>query len=174
MAATLRHCCQKTILPSKRLASIPRLQAAPTKSIYQDNFALYRRPSSNLSSSKPVTVTDNLQTQHRSKCLLSYPKHTVTVSMQSSQHQQFFSTTTSYKYGKSWEKRNAKDTSDYCSIGSNLIKNHRVDIVRRMHPDPRKETVMNVFDRQTKRKQKNRAAMAEDVHVYDYLRDEVS
>lgn len=35
------------------------------------------------------------------------------------------------------------------------------------------ETIMNVFDRKAKRRQKNRAAMAEDVAVYDYLRDEV-
>ena len=33
---------------------------------------------------------------------------------------------------------------------------------------------MNVFDRKAKRRQKNRAAMAEDVAVYDYLRDEVT
>lgn len=33
---------------------------------------------------------------------------------------------------------------------------------------------MNVFDRDTKRKQKNRAAMAPDAATYDYLRDEVS
>lgn len=36
------------------------------------------------------------------------------------------------------------------------------------------ESVMNVFDRKAKRRQKNRAAMAEDVAVYDYLKDEVS
>ncbi|CAH3133998.1 unnamed protein product [Pocillopora meandrina] len=36
------------------------------------------------------------------------------------------------------------------------------------------ETIMNVFDRKAKRRQKNRAAMAEDVAVYDYLRDEVA
>ena len=32
---------------------------------------------------------------------------------------------------------------------------------------------MNVFDRQTKRLQKNRAAMAPDAATYDYIRDEV-
>ena len=33
--------------------------------------------------------------------------------------------------------------------------------------------VMNVFDRNAKRSQRNRAAIAEDAHVYDYLKDEV-
>jgi len=32
---------------------------------------------------------------------------------------------------------------------------------------------MNVFDRKAKRRQKNRAALAENVAVYDYLKDEV-
>ena len=32
---------------------------------------------------------------------------------------------------------------------------------------------MNVFDRRTKRLQKNRAAMAPDAATYDYIRDEV-
>ncbi len=32
---------------------------------------------------------------------------------------------------------------------------------------------VNIFDRATKRKQKNRAAIADDVVTYDYLRDEV-
>ena len=32
---------------------------------------------------------------------------------------------------------------------------------------------MNVFDRGAKRRQKNRAAVADDVATYDYLRDEV-
>lgn len=32
---------------------------------------------------------------------------------------------------------------------------------------------MNVFDRKAKRRQKNRAALAENVGVYDYLKDEV-
>ncbi|KAJ7373128.1 NADH dehydrogenase [ubiquinone] 1 alpha subcomplex assembly factor 5 [Desmophyllum pertusum] len=36
------------------------------------------------------------------------------------------------------------------------------------------EAIMNVFDRKAKRRQKNRAALAEDVAVYDYLRDEVA
>ncbi|XP_013783444.1 arginine-hydroxylase NDUFAF5, mitochondrial-like [Limulus polyphemus] len=35
------------------------------------------------------------------------------------------------------------------------------------------ESVMNVFDRNAKRLQRNRAAMAKDVHLYDYLKDEV-
>ena len=35
------------------------------------------------------------------------------------------------------------------------------------------EEVMNVFDRKAKRRQKNRAALAENVGVYDYLKDEV-
>lgn len=34
--------------------------------------------------------------------------------------------------------------------------------------------VMNVFDRRTKRKQRARAAMAADAHLYDYLKDHVS
>ncbi|XP_064399063.1 arginine-hydroxylase NDUFAF5, mitochondrial-like [Halichondria panicea] len=34
--------------------------------------------------------------------------------------------------------------------------------------------VVNIFDRQAKRKQKNRAALAEDAATYDYLRDEVA
>lgn len=33
---------------------------------------------------------------------------------------------------------------------------------------------MNVFDRKVKRIQRNRAALREDVAVYDYLKDEVS
>ncbi|XP_071490755.1 arginine-hydroxylase NDUFAF5, mitochondrial-like, partial [Diadema antillarum] len=37
----------------------------------------------------------------------------------------------------------------------------------------RGETVMNVFDRKAKRKQRDRAAMGEDVEVYDYLKDEI-
>ena len=36
------------------------------------------------------------------------------------------------------------------------------------------ETVMNVFDRKAKRAQRDRAALAEDHEVYDYLKDEVS
>lgn len=36
------------------------------------------------------------------------------------------------------------------------------------------EATMNVFDRKAKRKQRNRAALAEDVAVYDYLKDEVA
>ena len=32
---------------------------------------------------------------------------------------------------------------------------------------------MNVFDRRTKRLQKNRAAMAPDAATYDYIKDEV-
>lgn len=39
---------------------------------------------------------------------------------------------------------------------------------------PQDETVMNVFNRKAKCRQRDRAAMAEDVHVYDYLKDEVS
>lgn len=35
------------------------------------------------------------------------------------------------------------------------------------------EEVMNVFDRKAKRRQKNRAALAGNVGVYDYLKDEV-
>ena len=35
------------------------------------------------------------------------------------------------------------------------------------------EVIMNVFDRKAKRRQKNRAALAENVGVYDYLKDEV-
>ena len=35
------------------------------------------------------------------------------------------------------------------------------------------EEIMNVFDRKAKRRQKNRAALAENVGVYDYLKDEV-
>lgn len=33
---------------------------------------------------------------------------------------------------------------------------------------------LNVFDRKTKRKQRNRAAMAPDADTYDYLKDRVS
>lgn len=32
---------------------------------------------------------------------------------------------------------------------------------------------MNVFDRKAKRRQKNRAALSENVAIYDYLKDEV-
>ena len=35
------------------------------------------------------------------------------------------------------------------------------------------EVTMNVFDRKAKRRQKNRAALMENVEVYDYLKDEV-
>jgi hypothetical protein len=34
--------------------------------------------------------------------------------------------------------------------------------------------VMDVFDRNTKRLQRNRAAIASDAHIYDYLKDEVA
>lgn len=37
----------------------------------------------------------------------------------------------------------------------------------------KQENIMNVFDRKAKRKQKNRASMAEDYHVYEYLKEEV-
>ncbi|XP_006817426.1 arginine-hydroxylase NDUFAF5, mitochondrial-like [Saccoglossus kowalevskii] len=51
--------------------------------------------------------------------------------------------------------------------------------VRYQHSPPsnqktKSENVMNVFDRNTKRKQKNRAAVMKDNHVYDYIRDEVA
>ena len=35
------------------------------------------------------------------------------------------------------------------------------------------ETIMNVFDRKTKRMQKNRTALMPDYKVYDYVKDEV-
>lgn len=35
------------------------------------------------------------------------------------------------------------------------------------------EVIMNVFDREAKRIQRNRAAMAKDVEVYDYLKEEI-
>ena len=38
----------------------------------------------------------------------------------------------------------------------------------------RGDSGMNVFDRKAKRWHKNRAAMAPDADIYDYLRDEVS
>lgn len=38
----------------------------------------------------------------------------------------------------------------------------------------RQETVMNVFDRNAKRKQRDRAAGAQNVEVYDYLKDEIA
>lgn len=38
---------------------------------------------------------------------------------------------------------------------------------------PRQENVMNVFDRNTKRIQRNRTALLEDPSVYDYLKEEV-
>ncbi|XP_041468964.1 arginine-hydroxylase NDUFAF5, mitochondrial-like isoform X2 [Lytechinus variegatus] len=41
------------------------------------------------------------------------------------------------------------------------------------HP-ARGESVMNVFDRKTKRKQRDRAALAKDVEVYDYIKDEIA
>lgn len=41
------------------------------------------------------------------------------------------------------------------------------------HP-AREENVMNVFDRKTKRKQRDRAALAKDVEVYDYIKDEIA
>ncbi len=49
-----------------------------------------------------------------------------------------------------------------------------IQCVRNMHPSgPGKERVLNVFDRKAKRMQKDRVALAEDAHVYDYLKDEV-
>ncbi len=61
---------------------------------------------------------------------------------------------------------NDKDNSSISRQGTNSV--------RCMHPDQqRKETVMNVFDRQAKRMQKNRAAVASDAEVYDYIKDEV-
>lgn len=39
---------------------------------------------------------------------------------------------------------------------------------------PQDETVMNVFNRKAKCRQRDRAAMADDVEVYDYLKDEVA
>lgn len=35
------------------------------------------------------------------------------------------------------------------------------------------EKPMNIFDRKTKRLQRERAAIAKDVNVYDYLKDEI-
>ncbi|XP_038071596.1 arginine-hydroxylase NDUFAF5, mitochondrial-like [Patiria miniata] len=47
--------------------------------------------------------------------------------------------------------------------------------LRSMHPPgPGQERIMNVFDRRAKRRQKDRAALAKDAHVYDYLKDEVA
>jgi len=34
-------------------------------------------------------------------------------------------------------------------------------------------SVTNIFDRETKRKQRNRAGAARDAEVYDYLKDQV-
>lgn len=36
------------------------------------------------------------------------------------------------------------------------------------------ESIMNVFDRKAKRRQRNRAALNDNVAVYDYLKDEAS
>lgn len=48
-------------------------------------------------------------------------------------------------------------------------------LLRRAYSSLRdQENVMNVFDRKVKRIQRNRAALREDVAVYDYLKDEVS
>ncbi|XP_022088598.1 arginine-hydroxylase NDUFAF5, mitochondrial-like isoform X3 [Acanthaster planci] len=67
------------------------------------------------------------------------------------------------------------------SVNLKLSKNQKVAWspgilpVRSMHPSgPSKERVMNVFDRRAKRVQKDRAALAKDAHVYDYLKDEVA
>ncbi|XP_033639668.1 arginine-hydroxylase NDUFAF5, mitochondrial-like [Asterias rubens] len=50
-----------------------------------------------------------------------------------------------------------------------------IQCVCNMHPSgPGKERILNVFDRKAKRMQKDRAALAEDAHVYDYLKDEVA
>ena len=35
------------------------------------------------------------------------------------------------------------------------------------------ETIMNVFDRKTKRMQKNRTAQMKDYEVYEYVKDEI-
>ncbi|XP_077997022.1 arginine-hydroxylase NDUFAF5, mitochondrial-like [Glandiceps talaboti] len=53
--------------------------------------------------------------------------------------------------------------------------NIAMSCVRLMHPgNPKGEAIMNIFDRNAKRLQRNRAAVLEDAHVYDYLKDEVA
>ena len=51
---------------------------------------------------------------------------------------------------------------------------NRFDAVRCFSADARPETVMNVFDRKAKRRQKNISALSKDYEVYEYLREEVS
>ena len=55
-----------------------------------------------------------------------------------------------------------------------LVSLFRHNGIRRCFSTRRQdETIMNVFDRKAKRRQKNRAALSENVAVYDYLKDEV-
>eukprot|EP00118_Oscarella_pearsei_P007995 m.40247 g.40247 ORF g.40247 m.40247 type:complete len:315 (+) comp32931_c0_seq1:47-991(+) len=49
-----------------------------------------------------------------------------------------------------------------------------IRLSRFSRPQSSGESYMNVFDRRTKRKQKNRAAAAADATTYDYLKDEVA
>lgn len=46
-------------------------------------------------------------------------------------------------------------------------------ILKRTYSSLRDQEIMNVFDRKAKRIQRNRAALKDDVAVYDYLKDEV-
>lgn len=55
-----------------------------------------------------------------------------------------------------------------------LVSLFRHNGIRRCFSTRRQdETIMNVFDRKAKRRQKNRAALSENIAVYDYLKDEV-
>ncbi|XP_070576505.1 arginine-hydroxylase NDUFAF5, mitochondrial-like isoform X2 [Ptychodera flava] len=65
-----------------------------------------------------------------------------------------------YSYGVSFKRRSVTDLNSH---------------FRHLHlGNPRGETVMNIFDRKTKRQQRNRSAILSDGHVYDYLKDEVA
>ena len=58
-----------------------------------------------------------------------------------------------------------------------LVSGHRFSQIRLLYTtnqlSRRQETIMNVFDRQAKRKQKNKTAILSDYNVYEYLREEV-
>ncbi|XP_078672971.1 arginine-hydroxylase NDUFAF5, mitochondrial-like [Branchiostoma floridae x Branchiostoma belcheri] len=77
--------------------------------------------------------------------------------------------------GRSYGTMAQPGTRTYLTSGLLRNKTHeRRTAVRLMHAVRQGETLMNVFDRKTKRKQKNWAASRPDHQDFDYLRDEVA
>ncbi|XP_072030985.1 arginine-hydroxylase NDUFAF5, mitochondrial-like [Amphiura filiformis] len=160
MALTLLPCCQKTTINGWRsLASRLRLQStflSNNKSSPAINDGI---PSNSLVSQLPCA---SFQTQTVKVHRQLHRKH----SLCRNQYRMF---STLGNKSRNWLPILSNNSTDKLGVfGFMQSKNSG----RCMHPD-RKETVMNVFDRQTKRNQKNRAAMADDVEVYDYIKDEI-